>query len=91
MDCSRGPADKGGQNSGDCECATSNAGRSALQLSIRARALLFTSRTGVAKILTFAALAEARVLLEILRCTTLVQKFILLRGFLPQPRARLST
>jgi hypothetical protein len=37
---------------------------------------------GVAKVLTFAALPETRVLLEILVCKTLVQEFILLQRLL---------
>ena len=41
----------------------------------------------IAKVLTFAGFVEPYVLLEILVCKTLVQKFIFLPGFLPRPGA----
>jgi hypothetical protein len=44
---------------------------------------------GAAKILISAPLAKIQVLLAILVCKTLAQKFILLRGLLPQPAATL--
>jgi hypothetical protein len=55
----------------------------------QARALLIVSRRGVARILTSALLVETRVLLGILVCKSLLQKFIPLQGFLPRSGAEL--
>src|SRR5262252_9548017 len=60
----------------------SNAGLFRSSGRIGVRALLIALRTGVANILSFAQLTETQVLLGILFCTSLMQKFILLRGHL---------